>query len=100
MAFPSLPFLVFTTITPFAARAPYIAVAAASFKTVIDSMSLGAISPIPVWVTKRCKSLLLLTLGAIPLRGMPSTIHIGSVLPVIELAPRIRIEASEPGLPL
>ena len=31
---------------------------------------------------------------------MPSTIHIGSVFPVIELAPRIRIDASEPGLPL
>ena len=38
------PFFVVITMTPFAAREPYREVAAASLRTVMDSMSLGAMA--------------------------------------------------------
>ena len=38
------PFFVVMTMTPFAAREPYREVAAASFRTVMDSMSLEAMA--------------------------------------------------------
>lgn len=41
--FPSFPFLVVTKITPLAPSAPYIEVAEASLRTVMDSISSGFI---------------------------------------------------------
>ena len=74
-------FLVVTITTPFAPRAPYRAFEAASFRTVMLSMSLG------------------LRLLRSPEYGIPSTIHRGSFPALRELNPLIRIDGLEPGWP-
>src|SRR5699024_2646852 len=76
---PGVPFLVWTITTPLAARDPYIAAAAASFSTCIDSISDG------------------LTLFKSP--GEPSIITNGLLLPK-ELDPLILILIPAPGAPL
>ena len=72
------PFLVVIRITPPAPLDPYIAVAEASFKTSIDSISLGC------------------TLDILP-PCIPSIIISGSLAALIELTPRIRIDTLEFG---
>src|SRR5690606_37874899 len=67
--------------TPFAALDPYIAAEEASFKIWISAISLGD------------KNLMLST-------GTPSTTYKGSLLPLKEVVPRIRIDISPPGVPL
>ena len=81
-ALPSLPFLVVTKITPLAPRAPYKAAAAASFSTVIVSISCELIEEIS------------------PSKGIPSTTYNGLLLDAIEPIPRIRTVAEVPGWPL
>ena len=71
---PFLPFFVSITITPLAARTPQIEAAAASFKKVIDSTSLGFIFFISISV------------------GKPSTTSKGLVVFKRELFPRIFME--------
>ena len=71
-----------TITTPFAARAPYNAVDAASFKTVIDSMSS------------------LFKFAILAEYGTPSTTYKGSFEDEIEPKPRIRTAGADPGCPL
>ena len=82
VALPCLHFLVVIIMIPFAPRAPYKAVEAASFNTVIDSISFVLIED---------KS---------PSNGTPSTTYNGSVPALIEPTPRIRTLADSPGWPL
>ena len=64
------------TITPFAPRTPYIAAPAGSFTTSMDAMSCGLIPlrlpPGPAWIST------------------PSITYSGSLLPRIEVVPRMR----------
>ena len=78
---PTSPFLVVIKTTPFAARDPYNAVAVASFKTVIEAISLGSI---PLKSASK---------------GIPSTTYNGERLEYAEPKPRIRILALLPGCP-
>src|SRR5690606_35664725 len=80
LVLPAFGDLVVTITTPFAPRAPYIAVDEASFKTSIDSISVTAIS------------LILSTIK-------PSTIYNGELSWVIEPPPRTRTTISAPGAP-
>ena len=73
--------IVGTMITPLEPRAPYIELAAASFKTVNDSIS---------WVEMEFSD---------PSYGTPSTTIYGSWLLEIEPIPRIRMLALDPGVP-
>ena len=84
------------TITPFAARAPYIAVAAASFKTVISSISFGLIPAIEVVyiLSMSCNSDIFGI--SVPSNGSPSNTHNGSCAPFIEEVPRILIFTGAP----
>ena len=79
---PVRPVLVVMNTTPFAAREPYIAVAEASFMTVMFSMSL-AFSAVKI------------DEGT----GLPSSTNRGSVPALIEFTPRIRIEIVSLGSP-
>ena len=81
VAFPFLPFLVVIKTTPFAPRAPYNALAAASFNTVIDSTS--------------CWLIILRS----PSKGTPSTTIKGLLDALIEPRPRTRILVPLPGCP-
>ena len=77
------------------------AVAAASFSTVMDFISLGDKFPIPEVKIVDCKSAdPIFIFGISPCMGIPSTIQMGSVLPFNELIPRIWILASCPGRPV
>ena len=69
-------------ITPLAPLDPYIAVAEASLRTSIDSISPGANK-----------------LGAVEI-GIPSTTYNGSFPALIERVPRIRIDGVDPGVQL
>ncbi|MNY17560.1 hypothetical protein D3C86_1508820 [compost metagenome] len=69
-------------ITPFAPLAPYIAVADASFKISIDSISAGFIA--------------LLFASS---NGKPSTTYSGELSCVMDPAPRITILLTSPGCP-
>ena len=79
--FPLVPFLVVTITTPLAARAPYKAVDAASFKTVMVSISS------------------LFKLAILAEKGTPSTTYNGALDDEIEPKPRIRTSGEEPGWP-
>jgi len=97
----SRPFLVFTTTTPFMARAPYMAVAAASFRMVKDSMSSGfrpaTEEPISVAASPvDSASFEMLTTSS---RMMPSTTQRGLLSPDREVAPRTRILGAAPNVP-
>ena len=81
-ALPLAPFFVVIKTTPLAARLPYRAVAVASFKTVVDSISEG-----------------LMPLKSAP-NGIPSTTYSGALLELTEPIPRILIVAFVPGCPL
>ena len=81
---PLCPFLVVIRTTPLAPREPYMAVEAASFKTVTDAISCGFMfeSGFSFWA------------------GTPSmTINADALFPVAELTPRTRIPISTPGWP-
>src|SRR5690554_1391248 len=69
--------------TPLAPLDPYIAVAEASFSTSMLSISV-----------------LFKTVGLLPKIGKPSTTYSGSLLPCMELAPRIRTFKPAPGAPV
>ena len=86
---PFMPFLVVIIITPLDALEPYNAVAEASFKTLIDSISLG------LMVFKR------LAEPAMPLlsTGTPSITIKGSLPALNEEPPRIRILLPPPAYP-
>ena len=71
------------TMTPLAPRTPYIAVAAASFNTSIDSMSLGTIP-------------LRLPLGPVSI-DMPSITNSGTLRPVTDVAPLMRMTSPPSG---
>ena len=81
LSFESLPFLVVMSMTPLEARDPYMAVEAASFNTVIDSMSCGLI------ILRK------LSAPEIPpsSKGTPSTTINGSLEALSEAPPRTRI---------
>ena len=100
IGFPVLPFFVVTIITPFAARAPYMAVAAASFRIVILSISFGLI---PAMDDCFISTMLLASSPrsgmSVPSKGIPSNTHNGSCVPFNEAVPRIRIRAGAPGAP-
>lgn len=81
-ASPVLPRFVVISMTPFAPRAPYNAFEAASFSTVIDSISDVLIADIS------------------PSYGTPSTTYKGVLLADIEPIPRMRTVASFPGCPV
>ncbi len=91
---PACPRFVVTIITPFAPRVPYMAVAEASFKISIDSISEGFIlssglSDGPVTAPT-------LVPGTIK---TPSITYRGSLLPFMEFVPLILIEEGAPGCP-
>ena len=75
------PFLVVMRITPLEARLPYRAAEAASFRTVIDSISVGFKSAI------------------LPPNGTPSITYSGLEEPFTVPLPRIMMDGLEPGLP-
>ena len=95
LGFPFLPCLVVTSTTPFAPRAPYMEVAEASFKISIDSISLGLI------LVKGLRAgffkVPVLNVFASLITGTPSITYKGSLFPLIELVPLIRIEVPAPG---
>ena len=91
---PSLPFFVVIRMTPFAALAPYMAEAAASFKTSIDSISFGLISTSGLVGSFVGSETLFET------TGNPSTTYSGWLLAEIELVPRILTFIAWPTLPL
>ena len=76
------PRLVVITITPLAARAPYIEVDDASFSTDTDSISDG-----------------LIALKSLPEIGIPSIINNGLVPELMEFVPLIEKEAGALGSP-
>ena len=88
------------TITPLAAFTPYIAVADASFKTSIRSISSGlmlAIAlPIKFTLSKLFNSSAEIGTGSSKI--IPSTTQTGSRFPEIEEAPRIRTFGAAPGV--
>ena len=86
---PFVPFLVVTMITPFDAREPYKAVADASFKMVIDSISLG------LMVFNRFAE----PETPFPSTGTPSITINGSLLALSEAPPRIRMRLPPPAAP-
>lgn len=95
---PALPCLVVTRTTPLAPREPYIAVADASLRTSMFSMSLGLI------IDNGLSTVLLpefASLFGVPLasNGMPSITYSGCVLVLVEFAPRIVILIPAPGAP-
>ena len=79
-------------MTPLAAREPYTAAAAASLRTVIDSISLGLIVAIPLEV---------FVISPVPpaTTGIPSTTQRGAFEALIDELPRIRICDWAPGWP-
>ena len=81
-AWPGRPFFVVIMMTPLAPRAPYRALDAASLRTVIDSISPGAI------------------VFMLPSYGTPSTTIRGSLPALTEEIPRTRIVAEAFGAPL
>ena len=92
-----LPFFVVITIAPSFARAPYNAVAAAPFNTLIDSMSSELISP-----ARFPTSIIPLVLSGLyePLSiGKPSTMNSGEETLPIEEAPRICMLELPPAVP-
>src|SRR5690606_39255398 len=80
---PATPGLVLLNTTPFAPLDPYMAVAEASFKTSLLSISV-----------------LVRMVGLFPKIGKPSTTSRGSLLPWIELDPLIRTFNPAPGAPV
>ena len=96
--FPALPFFVVIRITPFAALEPYKDAAAASFKTVIFSISLGLIEDI---ILNDLLSPLTGERATSPeTTGTPSTTYRGSLVAFIEPVPLTRISNAAPGCPL
>ena len=92
--FPDLPLLVVITITPFAPRAPYAAVADASLRTVILAISL--LFKLANEVSEEPE----VAAAWLPLViGTPSITYNGSFPAVIEERPRILMFATEPGVP-
>src|ERR1051325_2978294 len=105
---PGLPRLVVMTIAPLAASMPYRAEASGPFSTVSVSMSSGFRSAARlVKSTPRLLSavLELWSDASTPVfivllsSGSPSTIISGWLLPLMELTPRITIDAEAPGTP-
>ena len=82
VVFPTLPRLVVTKTTPFAALEPYREVEAASLRIEISSISSGLISLIS------------------PDIGKPSTTYKGLLPPETDNCPLIRTDIPPPGLPV
>ena len=75
------------------------AVAAASFRTVILSMSAGFRPAIAVWPMLSMSFNTSILGMFVPSNGIPSSTHKGSCVPFREDVPRIRILAGAPGVP-
>ena len=93
LASPLFPFLVVIITTPFAALDPYKDAAAASFNTVVDSISSGLIELNTFEDAALCPKFPVVI-------ATPSTIYKGEVLPVIEPIPLIWISPEDPGAPV
>src|SRR5690606_514790 len=95
------PLLVVTTTTPFIARAPYNAVAAASFSTVKDSISSGfnPATDDPNNVLASPVDRASLEMFTASSKITPSMTHKGLLSPVIDVAPRTRILGAAPKVP-
>src|SRR5439155_7401793 len=101
---PGAPLLVVIRMTPCPARAPYMAAADAPFRISIEAMSLGLTSAPRFWETVP------VTFEVMPFRfspvtvvelsmGTPSTTISGCPLPLMVLAPRMRMNDEAPGSP-
>src|SRR5690606_28153503 len=90
----NLPFLVVTTITPFAPRAPYKAVADASFNTLTDSMLFGSILVNGLYDS-------IIEAASCPLpTTTPSITYRGFGVPTNDPTPRMAMMLVPPGCPL